>query len=82
VFTAAQATIVFSPAAETTASGAAEAGATARGGDVLRGRGAGDVRVSREGGKVDSIDCGSGIDRAVIHAEDNEVNCEDVKVVS
>jgi Ca2+-binding RTX toxin-like protein len=54
-----------------------------RGADRLNsGTGNDTVFVSRDEGKVDSIDCGSGVDRAVIHAEDNEVNCEDVKVVS
>jgi Ca2+-binding RTX toxin-like protein len=54
-----------------------------RGADRLNsGTGNDAVIVSRDDGKVDSIDCGSGVDRAVIDVEDNEVNCEDVKVVS
>ena len=36
--------------------------------------------MKRDDGKVDSVDCGSGVDHAVIHPEDNEVNCEDVEV--
>jgi hypothetical protein len=54
-----------------------------RGADRLNsGTGNDAVIVSRDDGKVDSIECGSGVDRAVIDVEDNEVNCEDVKVVS
>jgi hypothetical protein len=40
------------------------------------------VAETTASGAADSVDCGSGIDRAVIHSEDNEVNCEDVKVIS
>jgi len=54
-----------------------------RGADRLNsGVGNDTVIVSRADGEVDSIDWGSGVDRAVIHSEDNEVNCEDVKVIS
>jgi Ca2+-binding RTX toxin-like protein len=54
-----------------------------RGADRLNsGTGNDTVIVRRPDGKVDSVDCGSGVDRAVVHSEDNEVNCEDVKVVS
>jgi len=54
-----------------------------RGADRLNsGVGNDTVIVSRADGKVDSIDCGSGVDRAAIHSEDNEVNCQDVKVIS
>jgi len=54
-----------------------------RGADRLNtGTGKDTVVVKRDYGKVDSVDCGSGNDRAVIHSEDNAVNSEDVKVIS
>jgi hypothetical protein len=79
---AATATIASSPAAETIACEVVVARG-GRGADRLNsGVGNDTVIVSRADGKVDSIDCGSGVDRAAIHSEDNEVNCEDVKVIS
>jgi hemolysin type calcium-binding protein len=83
--TAGTAKTAFWPAAAATASGR-------RRDDYVRGGGGADhlnsgtgndtVIVSRPDGKIESVDCGSGVDRAAIHSEDNEVNCEDVKVVS
>jgi hypothetical protein len=48
---------------------------------IMSGPGNDTVRAGQDDGARDHVDCGSGNDRALIHAGDTAVNCESLDTV-